>query len=309
MFNHLPVLLKEAVELLAPERGGRFLDGTFGGGGHTCAILNVSPKVSILALDCDPEAKLRAESVCARFPGRFDFRQMNFDALATLPETDFTGAFFDFGVSSFQLDDASRGFSFRKEAPLDLRMNTDAGKPASDFLETASSVDLIRAVRDYGEEPRWRRVVDAITSARGTDSLTTTTAFAALVEANVGKPRPGRSRIHPATRTFQGVRIAVNDELGVIERGLPAAFEKLIPGGVLAAISFHSLEDRIVKRLFKRLAGRPEHARDSRPQDDRVCLAELLTRKPVTASDEEVAQNPRSRSARLRAIRKLADIN
>lgn len=308
MLNHLPVLLKESVELLAPERGGRFLDATFGGGGHTRAILEVGPKASVLGLDCDPEAKVRAESFRESFADRFEFRQTNFDVLAAFPENDFSGALFDFGVSSFQLDDATRGFSFRKEAPLDLRLNPELGEPASAFLEKASSVDLIRAVRDYGEESRWRRVVDAIINARGTDSLKTTTNFAALVEANVGN-FSYRSKIHPATRTFQGVRIAVNDELGVIERGLPAAFEKLRPGGVLAAISFHSLEDRIVKRLFKRLAGRPEHGRDSRPQDERVCLAELLTRKPVTASDEEVSNNPRSRSAKLRAIRKLAVIN
>ncbi|WOO43544.1 16S rRNA (cytosine(1402)-N(4))-methyltransferase RsmH [Rubellicoccus peritrichatus] len=308
MLNHLPVLLKESVELLAPERGGRFLDATFGGGGHTRAILEAGPEAKILALDCDPEAKIRAESFQKSFPDRFDFKQTNFDALKSLPDGDFNGALFDFGVSSFQLDDAARGFSFRKEAPLDLRLNPDKGEPASSFLENASSAELIQAVRDYGEESRWRKVVDAIIDARGTDSLKTTTNFAALIEANVGS-FSYRSKIHPATRTFQGIRIAVNDELGVIERGLPAAFEKLIPGGVLVAISFHSLEDRIVKRLFKRLAGRPEHGRDSRPQDERVRLAELLTRKPVTASDEEVASNPRSRSAKLRAIRKLAVVN
>ncbi len=303
MLRHLPVMLKEAVELLAPGRGGRFLDGTFGGGGHTRALLEAGDEAQVIALDVDPAAAERAEAVKKDFPGRFEFCALNFGELANLRESGFAGALFDFGVSSFQLDDAARGFSFRQEAPLDLRLDPSSGQPASHFLETADREDLVRAIRDYGEEKRWRRVVEAILAARGSGQLATTLGFASLLEEHADKPRGGR--IHPATRAFQGVRIAVNDELGVIERGLPAAFERLAPGGVLAAISFHSLEDRIVKRLFNRLAGRPEHGRDSRPQDERVRLAELITRKPLSPSEEELSHNPRSRSARLRALRKL----
>lgn len=304
MFSHLPVMLKEAVDVLAPSRGGRFLDGTFGGGGHTRALLESSPDVTVLALDCDPAAALRAEVVKSDFPERFEFAALNFGDLSSSSHTGFAGALFDFGVSSFQLDDAARGFSFRQEAPLDLRLDPSSGQPASEFLEKASREDLVRAIRDYGEETRWRRVVDAILQARGSGSLASTLGFAKLLEEHAEYSRG--NRIHPATRSFQGVRIAVNDELGVIERGVPAAFERLLPGGILATISFHSLEDRIIKRLFNRLAGRPEHGRDYRPQDERVRQAELITRKPLSPSEEEVAQNPRSRSARLRALRKLA---
>jgi 16S rRNA (cytosine1402-N4)-methyltransferase len=158
-------------------------------------------------------------------------------------------------------------------------------------------------VRDFGEEPRWRRVVHAIESARGSARLERTLAFAALVEEAVGGRRPG-DRIHPATRTFQGIRIAVNRELAVIEAALPAAFSKLQDGGRLAAISFHSLEDRIVKRFFRRMAGRPEHAHDSRPGQFRLRQATLLTSKPVVADAAELSRNPRARSAKLRVLEK-----
>lgn len=301
MLGHIPVLLEEVLGLLSPRHGKRYLDGTFGGGGHTRAMLEKG--ASVLALDCDLQAEARAATLSEAFPEQFSFKRLNFGELATLPDTGFAGILFDFGLSSFQLDTPERGFSFRENGPLDLRLNPEAGRPGSAFLESASREDIVRAFRDYGEERSWRRLTDAVLAARGTGRLQSTTAFAELVEGVVG--RNPKSRIHPATKAFQGVRIAVNDELGVIERGLPVAFDKLAPGGVLAAISFHSLEDRIVKRLFNRLAGRPEHGRDSRPQDERVRLAELLTRKPVSPGDAEVARNPRSRSARLRALRKL----
>lgn len=212
---------------------------------------------------------------------------------------------YDFGLSSFQLDEAERGFSFRTDAPVDMRMDPQSGISAAEFLETAGEDALVRAVRNYGEEKRWRRVVESIMKARGTGQLQRTQALAALVSEAVGPTPRGRKAVHPATRTFQGIRVEVNDELSAIERGLPAAFDRLLPGGVLAAISFHSLEDRIVKRFCRKMAGRPEHARDSRTQDERETLAEMISTRPISPGDSEIAANPRSRSARMRAIRKL----
>jgi 16S rRNA (cytosine1402-N4)-methyltransferase len=228
---------------------------------------------------------------------------MNFVDLEDLEEGPFDGILFDFGVSSFQLDQLDRGFSFRGEAPLDMRMNPEIGKSASEWLSTASRHELIQAIRIYGEEKNWRRVVDGILEARAASPLTTTKVLADLILSCTPARLRFASKIHPATRTFQGIRIAVNQELDVIERGLPAAFEQLKPNGRLCVISFHSLEDRIAKNLFRRLAGRPEPG-DHRPQDMRVKKADLLTRRPAMASDTEIAANSRSRSAKLRALRK-----
>lgn len=301
--GHLPVLLGPVVAYLAEGRNGMFLDATFGGGGHTRALLEADDRNFVVALDCDPEAIDRGRRLQSDFPGRLTLYHMNFEDLGQIEETDFTGILFDFGVSSYHFDEARRGFSFREDGPLDMRLNPQAGIPASRFLNTADHAELVRAVRDFGEENRWRRVVAAIESARGTDQLESTLGFAGLVEDALGGRRP-TDRIHPATRTFQGVRIAVNRELAVIEAALPAAFDKLVDGGRIAAISFHSLEDRIVKRFFRRMAGRPEHGRDSRPGQFRVRQAEMVTRKPVTADADEISQNPRSRSAKLRVLEK-----
>lgn len=303
--GHVPVLLNEAIDLLCPRPGVKLLDGTFGGGGHSRKFLEASEGVSLVALDRDPQAIERAKAFESEFDGRFRIYQMNFGDLSELEEGDFHGIFFDFGLSSFQLDEGARGFSFRTDAPVDMRMNPQSGISAADFLETAEEESLVRAVRNYGEEKRWRRVVESIIKARGTGQLQRTQALAALVSEAVGPTPRGRKSVHPATRTFQGIRVEVNDELSAIERGLPAAFDRLLPGGVLAAISFHSLEDRIVKRFCRRMAGRPEHARDSRTQDERETLAEMISTRPVSPGDEEIAVNPRSRSARMRAIRKL----
>ncbi len=301
--GHEPVLLGPVVAFLTEGRCGTYLDATFGGGGHTRALLEADRRNSVVALDWDPEAIERGRLLQAAFPGRLTLHHLNFEDLGQLGEDGFTGILFDFGVSSYHFDEARRGFSFREDGPLDMRLNPEAGVPASDFLRTASHSELVQAVRDFGEEPRWRRIVTAIEDSRGSGRLERTLAFAALVEEAVGGRRP-TERIHPATRTFQGVRIAVNRELSVIESALPAAFDKLLDGGRLAAISFHSLEDRIVKRFFRRMAGRPEHGRDSLPGQFRVRQAELLTRKPVVADEAETSRNPRSRSAKLRVIEK-----
>ena len=305
--QHVPVLLETTMEYLKPEEGGLFLDGTFGGGGHTRAMLDSSPEVCVVAIDQDPEAEERAQALKEIYGDRFRFYSMNFADIGQLVERRFDGILFDFGLSSFQLDEGERGFSFRFDAPLDMRMNNREGMTASEFLETASEADLIRAVRDFGEERSWRKVVAAILDARGKGILERTQSFAELVESVIPRIAVFKERIHPATRTFQGVRIAINDELKSIEAGLEEGFRRLKVNGVMAAISFHSLEDRIVKRFFRKLSGRPEHRKDDRLQDERQVLGSMIATKAVKADEAEIRANARSRSARMRGITKLVE--
>ena len=300
--GHYPVMLKEAVEILSPADGLEYLDCTFGGGGHTRAILE-SANCRLTAIDRDPAAISRAEEVKKEFPDRFKFVSANFSEICNL-QTDggYAGIFFDFGVSSFQLDQSERGFSFMRDGALDMRMNPSAGYTALELIESLSEYELGKILREYGEEPRFMKIARAVKAAADARAISTTRELAEVVAK--AAPASPREKIHPATRTFQALRIAVNDELGEIEHALPAAFELLAKGGVLAAISFHSLEDRIVKKFFKKVAGLPQDRFDHSSVQDRVKLATLITRKPILPSDAEISENPRSRSAKLRAVKK-----
>ena len=202
--GHIPVLLNETLELFAPRGGMKFLDGTFGGGGHTRAILDCDENVKVVALDRDPSAIERAEKLVAEVGERFCHYHINFGEIENLDESEFDGVLFDFGLSSFQLDSEERGFSFRHDAPVDMRMNPKEGISAAEFLETADEEALVRAVRNYGEEKRWRRVVKAIIASRGTGQLQRTHSLAELIVEAVGPTPKGRKAIHPATKNFSG---------------------------------------------------------------------------------------------------------
>ena len=305
MVKHVPVLLDESLSFLDPKSGGRYADLTYGGGGHSEAILGVDESVELVAFDCDPDAAERSLRTAELHGERFTFHDLSFQKMDEVSsEADFDGVLMDLGISSFQLMEPLKGFSFRLDAPIDMRLDPRVGISAAEFLETASRESLVRAVREYGEEKRWSRVVNAILEARGTGVLQRTMSAAELVANAVGGLRV-RQRIHPATKTFQGIRIAINGEMEALALTLPKAFRSLKEGGVLAVISFHSLEDRMVKRFMRKMAGRPEHRWDRSVLQDREAYAELLNSKIIVPSKEEVERNPRSRSARLRVLRKI----
>ncbi|MDE3114455.1 MAG: 16S rRNA (cytosine(1402)-N(4))-methyltransferase RsmH [Pseudomonadota bacterium] len=306
MSGHVPVLLAEVLDIIRPREGAHYIDGTFGGGGYSCALLD-SAKCRVLGIDRDPDAIARGQQMVAHYQGRLTLSLGNFsqvDALlAAAGETGSDGVLFDLGVSSFQFDEPERGFSFREDGPLDMRMSK-SGSSAADIVNTADEKALIDIIFRYGEERQARRIARAIIAAR---PILRTAKLAEVVSAALG-PAAARHKIHPATRTFQALRIFVNDELGELERGLEAAERVLKEGGRLAVVAFHSLEDRIVKRfLAERSAAAPKGSRHAPERAQRHAQSfRLLTPHPVMPGEEEIIRNPRSRSARLRAAERLA---
>ena len=309
---HRPVLLEETIHFLVPERGGLFVDCTVGLGGHSEAILESSPDTYVIGIDLDLEALDYAKQRLARFGKRFQPVHANFrEFTSILNERDrkaISGALVDLGVSSLQLDSATRGFSFRFDAPLDMRMDAQSeSATAADLLRELPEVEIARILFEFGEERRSRRIARWIVESREKGKpIQTTGALAELVERAVGY-RKGRG-IHPATRTFQALRIAVNRELEELDRFVASAVDLLQPDGRFVAISFHSLEDRIIKQELRRLSGYCQC-----PPRTPVCVCgarrvvEILTKRPVTPEQSEIDENPRARSARLRACRKLSE--
>jgi 16S rRNA (cytosine1402-N4)-methyltransferase len=305
--SHIPVMLAEMLEALAPRANARILDGTFGGGGYASAILEAAP-CTLWAIDRDPEAIARGAALAARHPGRLHLIEGSFgNLLPLLHEAGvdaLDGIVLDLGVSSFQIDDARRGFSFMRDGPLDMRMG-DHGPTAADLVATLSEAELADVLFEFGEERLSRRIARAIVRAREEAPVVTTLQLAAIIR---GAMPPSRDGIHPATRSFQALRIKVNDELGEIERALGAASTLLAPGGRLVVVSFHSLEDRIVKRFFAGASGRTPGPSRHDPRGLAAVAApafRLLTPRARRPCNEELRHNPRSRSARLRALQRI----
>lgn len=304
---HLPVLLFAVLDGLnvAAHPDGLFIDGTVGAGGHATAILKAAPRARLLGVDRDPRSLDVARAVLQPFQDRVTLVHANFDQMGKFaPAQGFAavdGILLDLGISSMHVDDPARGFAFRVDGPLDMRFDPTSGAPtAADLVNSLDADELADLIYQYGEERDSRRIARAIVAAR---PLHSTRQLAETIERAHRGPR---QKIHPATRTFQALRIAVNDELGAVERVLPQAIRLLKPGGRLAAISFHSLEDRIVKQVF-----RDESTDCLCPPRQPVCTCghkatiALVNRKPLVADDAEIASNPRSRSAKLRIAEKI----
>jgi 16S rRNA (cytosine1402-N4)-methyltransferase len=308
---HRPVLLRETIELLEPLRGGLFVDGTLGLGGHSEAILEASVDARVLGIDRDREALRFARERLAPYGQRFRAAHANFrdieQVMREAGEDSASGILVDLGVSSLQFDAPERGFSFRHDAPLDMRMDAESDEEtAAEMLARLSEEEIARVIFEYGEERRSRRIARWIVERRERgEPIRTTRELAELVARAMG-PQRRTERVHPATRTFQALRIAVNGELEGLGQFVERAIDLLQPGGRFAAISFHSLEDRIVKRTLRRLSGQCEC-----PPRAPVCscgarrVVEILTRRPIVPGEAEVEENPRARSAKLRGARKL----
>ena len=299
---HLPVLLDEVMHWLEPRQGGLYVDGTFGAGGYARAVLGIHG-TRVLGIDRDPGAHASADLLKRAYPGRFAFAEGPFSAMkaiiARAESAGANGVMLDLGVSSMQLDQAERGFSFRQDGPLDMRM-ARSGPSAADAVNGLDQSELAAVFRVYGEERKAGRAARAIVAERARTPIATTGRLAEIVASAVGG-KPGRT--HPATRVFQALRIFVNDELGELARGLAAAERVLKPAGRLVVVTFHSLEDRIVKTFLRERAGLTPGASRHAPEipPKRAASFALLTRKAVAPREAELAANPRARSAKLRA--------
>ncbi len=305
-FNHTPVLLPEAIERLAPVPAGRYVDGTVGGAGHARAILSASsPSGRLFGCDQDGEAVQEARARLSEFGGRFEIRRLNFVELGDwLEQESMDGAILDLGVSSHQLDAAERGFSLRRDGPLDMRMDERTSQTAADLVNELGGNELEKIFFEFGGERRARILARAIVAERQKERLQSTLQLARLAERML----PRRGRTHPATKLFQALRIAVNDELNKLDRGLKVVWSLLKPGGRFAVITFHSAEARRVKRFGWQLAADYEVRGDlDVPEFRRPKRAELkwVERRTVRPQRDEVLRNPRSRSARLRVMEKL----
>lgn len=294
--KHIPVMLSEVLEALKPSDGKIYVDATFGNGGYSEAILK-SANCKIIALDRDPNVQTRAEELKNIYGNRFEFRAGKFGDFSSLVSEGIDGAVFDIGVSSMQLDQAERGFSFTKDAPLDMRMSC-VGISAADIVNSYAENDLADLIYKYGDEKKSRQIAAKIIQYRQNKKIESTLELANIVYSVIHK-RP--NTIDPATRTFQALRIAVNNELDELENGLYGALQKLKNNGRLVVVSFHSLEDRIVKTFFKNNAQKKQHVSRYAIQDsDETSFPLSSFSKVLTPSDDEIFHNPRSRSAKLR---------
>jgi 16S rRNA (cytosine1402-N4)-methyltransferase len=292
--GHRPVMPREAVELLAPAPGKVIVDATVGMGGHSLAMLPaLMPTGQLMAMDCDADAIERARARLAEFAPHVQFLHANFrqlrETLEELGVSGVHGVLADVGISSLHVETPERGFSFLRDGPLDMRMDQRSSVTAASLINRMPEPDLVHVIQTYGEERFARRIARKIVQTRRAQPIRTTTQLARLITEAV--PGRGGGRLHPATRTFQALRIAVNDELGALEALLAALPDVLLPGGRAVLISFHSLEDRLVKRSFQQAA--------------REGVYRLLTKKPLVPSEEEARDNPRARSAKLRAVERL----
>ncbi len=301
--SHIPVLLKEVIDVLDIRPNGIYVDGTFGAGGYTEAILNAAPNVRVFAIDQDETAIAAGQNLVQKYAPRLTLIHGRFGDMANLIDEPVDGIVLDIGVSSMQIDQPQRGFSFQKDGPLDMRMG-QTGQTAADVVNTFKESDLADIFYEYGEEKASRRIARKIVERRVQKKFENTLDLADVIRSCLPR-KPGE--IDAATRTFQALRIYVNDELGELKRGLQGAKRLLNPNGILAVVSFHSLEDRIVKNFIAQESGHIPNPSKYMPEVQKKAPSfEILTKKPITPSAAELSDNPRARSSRLRAARRLS---
>lgn len=300
---HIPVLLDEVLEYLDCAGGGVFIDGTFGAGGYTRAILKANSKNRVIGFDRDPNAMKTALATEGQYPNRFSFIHDCFGNMAAHLDEPVDGIVLDLGVSSMQIDEAERGFSFRLDGPLDMRMG-QSGRSAKDYVNSLSEKELADILFTYGEEKASRRIASAIVATRRETPIISTTQLADIIHSVMPRPKDGSDS---AMRSFQALRIYVNDELGELERALDASVHLLKPNGRLVVVSFHSLEDRLIKNFLIQNSKAHTHQNRYAPEmTGEAGLYTILTKKPVVAGEAELRRNPRAHSAKLRAARRLA---